>query len=347
MGYGNEEVFLTPDQRLDLIHSYLGRTVDVIIDRPVGYVHTTKGITLHYPINYGYLPGVMGGDGDEQDVYVLGIREPLERFRGRIIAAVRRRDDNEDKLVAAPEGVTFTREQIVEAVYFTERYFDSFVYTGRKRFLVSVDDGTIWDNKMVALLEKYDLKGTFNLNSGLEDFVWELEGRPVLRQRLEATVEQYRGHEVASHSLTHPWLNSLTPPRLKREVGEDCTRLKDLFGLETMGFGVPFTACGEREIRLLRPLVRYIRLSEFASSFDLPEDPWHIPIHSLFFDEDLWEKLRAFRDHPAPVSLFVLAGHSYEPEFTDKWDALEAVFRYVRDQEFENTTTMAFVEEFY
>lgn len=125
MGYGNEEVFLTAAERRTLIDSLLGKTVDVVIDRPIGYTHVTKGITLHYTINYGYLPGINGGDGEEQDVYILGVTKPLQRFSGKIIAAVLRADDNEDKLVAAPEGITFTKTEIEEAIFFVEKYFDS------------------------------------------------------------------------------------------------------------------------------------------------------------------------------------------------------------------------------
>ena len=127
MGYGNTEVFLTAQQREDLIRSLLGKTMDIVIDRPVGHTHVTKGITLHYTINYGYLPGVIGGDGEEQDVYILGVVEPLSRFRGRIIGVIRRQDDNEDKLVAAPEGMMFTRQQIREQTLFVEKYFSSTV----------------------------------------------------------------------------------------------------------------------------------------------------------------------------------------------------------------------------
>ena len=127
MGYGNTEQFLTPQQREALIRKLMGKTVDVVIDRPVGHTHVTKGITLHYSINYGFLPGVTGGDGEEQDVYVLGVAKPLSRFRGRIIEVIRRQDDNEDKLVAAPEGVAFTRQQIAEETYFVEKYFCSTV----------------------------------------------------------------------------------------------------------------------------------------------------------------------------------------------------------------------------
>lgn len=125
MGYGNEEIFLTAEERRTLIDSLMGRTVEILIDRPIGHIHVTKGITLHYTINYGYLPGVTGGDGEEQDVYILGVSKPLETFTGRIIAAVLRSDDNEDKLVAAPDGMSFSVEQIAEAIHFVEKYFDS------------------------------------------------------------------------------------------------------------------------------------------------------------------------------------------------------------------------------
>ena len=122
-----EREYLTGAQREALIRQYLGKTVEIIIDRPIGYVHHVKGITLHYTVNYGYLPGVLGGDGEEQDVYVLGVSEPLERFTGTIIGAIRRKDDFEDKLVAAPAGMVFTQAEIAEAVHFVEKYFDSTV----------------------------------------------------------------------------------------------------------------------------------------------------------------------------------------------------------------------------
>ena len=125
MNYGNTEVNLTAEQREALIQSYLGKTVTVEIDRPIGFVHHTKGVTLHYTVNYGFLPGGVGGDGEDQDVYVLGVDEPLERFTGPIIGVIRRTDDIEDKFVAAPEGIVLHQGQIAEAVHFVEQYFDS------------------------------------------------------------------------------------------------------------------------------------------------------------------------------------------------------------------------------
>ncbi len=217
----------------------------------------------------------------------------------------------------------------------------------RKIFLLSFDDGTIWDKPLVELLNKYRIPGTFNLNSGLEDFVWEFQGKPVIRQHLADTVAQYRGHEVASHTLTHPWLNSLTPPALSREVGGDCAAIQEIFGLKEIGFGVPFTACGERELTLIRKYVRYIRLSEFANSFALPADPYHIPIHGLYNDPDIRQKIAAFAASDLPVALFVLAGHSYELEHLGHWNHMEELLQAIQAYGFECKTTMDFVREFY
>lgn len=218
----------------------------------------------------------------------------------------------------------------------------------RKIFLLSFDDGTIWDRRFVGLLNQYGMKATFNLNSGLEDFVWHYEDCfPIRRQKLSETVEQYRGHEIASHTLTHPWLNTLTPPQLAREVGEDCAALKEIFSLEEIGFGVPFTACSEREVRILRKYVKYIRLSAFADSFALPEGPYHIPIHGLYNDPNIRERIREFAECDLPVSLFVLAGHSYEFEVLDHWGYIEELLVFIQSFGFEIKTTMEFVNEFY
>ena len=215
-------------------------------------------------------------------------------------------------------------------------------------FLLSFDDGTVYDRRFVQLLNKYGIKGTFNLNSGLENFVWYYEDKfPVRRQILSETLEQYRGHEIASHSLHHHWLNTLTPPQISREIGEDCETLKSLFGLKEIGFGVPFTACGEREIRLIRKYVRYIRLSEFADHFSMPSDPYHIPIHALYNDTDIREKIARFAESDLENALFVMAGHSYELEVLNHWEYMEELLSYISGFGFENLTTMEFVNKCY
>ncbi|MBP3577194.1 MAG: inorganic pyrophosphatase [Lachnospiraceae bacterium] len=105
----------------------LGETVTVIIDRPMGTYHP-KHKDIYYPVNYGYISGIIAGDGEEQDAYVLGVSEPLQEFTGVIIAIIHRLDDVEDKWVVAPEGVKLSKEEILEQVKFQEQYFKAEIW---------------------------------------------------------------------------------------------------------------------------------------------------------------------------------------------------------------------------
>lgn len=80
----------------------IGRTVTVTVDRPLES-YQPKHKDIYYPINYGYIEGLVAPDGEEQDVYVLGVDKPVDRFTGQIIADVHRNDDVEEKWVVAPE----------------------------------------------------------------------------------------------------------------------------------------------------------------------------------------------------------------------------------------------------
>ena len=111
------------EERKALVSSYLGKTVRIKIDRPIGYVHKKPGKTLVYPINYGYIPGVLGGDGEELDVYLLGVDEPVEEFEGRIIGIVYRQNDGEDQLIMAPVGAAFDKKTIEKQIDFQEKYY--------------------------------------------------------------------------------------------------------------------------------------------------------------------------------------------------------------------------------
>jgi len=124
-----KEIFMTPEERRVQAESYLGKTVHIEIDRPIGYVHHKKDYDLVYPINYGYIPGVLGGDREELDVYLLGVDTPVTEYDAEIIGIVFRTDDVEDKLVGAPRGSRFSVEQIAEAVAFQEQHHSSYVET--------------------------------------------------------------------------------------------------------------------------------------------------------------------------------------------------------------------------
>lgn len=100
----------------------LGETVRVVIDRPLGSYHPVHKDT-YYSVNYGYVSGIISGDGEDQDAYVLGVNYPLKEFTGKVIAIIHRIDDVEDKLVVVPNGVTFTKEEIEKQVHFQEKFF--------------------------------------------------------------------------------------------------------------------------------------------------------------------------------------------------------------------------------
>ena len=116
--------FIVRTLRKTLVRSYLGKTVNIKIDRPVGSIHPEHP-ELVYPVNYGYIPDVFGGDGEEIDVYLLGVDVPIEEYTARIIGIVHRHNDTEDKLVAAPEGLDFDENKISKSVSFQERFFES------------------------------------------------------------------------------------------------------------------------------------------------------------------------------------------------------------------------------
>lgn len=102
----------------------LGEIVTVTVDRPLGTYHPNHK-DIYYPINYGYIEGVIAPDGEEQDAYILGVDVPVEQFTGKVIAIIHRFNDVEEKWVVVPEDKSFSKEEVQEAVEFQEKYFES------------------------------------------------------------------------------------------------------------------------------------------------------------------------------------------------------------------------------
>lgn len=102
---------------------FLGQTVRVVVDRPLGSVHP-RWPDLVYPVNYGEVPGTLGGDGQPVDAYLLGWDGPVREVEGVVTAVILRADDEEDKLVVVPTGACPTDAGIMKAVWFQEKYFD-------------------------------------------------------------------------------------------------------------------------------------------------------------------------------------------------------------------------------
>ena len=104
------------------MNGIIGKTVKGIIDRPLGSRHPVYEDMI-YPVNYGYVEGVFSGDGEEQDVYVLGTDKPLDRFEGKVIAVYHRLDDVEDKWIVSLDGTDHPDEEILKIIDFQERFF--------------------------------------------------------------------------------------------------------------------------------------------------------------------------------------------------------------------------------
>lgn len=106
----------------------LGKTVTVTVDRPLGSRHP-RHTDIYYSVNYGYIAGITAPDGEEQDAYILGIDEAVDTFTGTVIAIIHRKDDVEDKWVVAPQGMTFSKNEIERLTHFQEQYFEIEIIT--------------------------------------------------------------------------------------------------------------------------------------------------------------------------------------------------------------------------
>lgn len=109
--------------RDDPAKDVIGKTVTGTVDRPIGSRHP-RHPDMVYPVNYGFVDGVIAGDGEEQDVYVLGTDEPIRSFEGRVIAVYHRFDDVEDKWVVSLDDSDYADEEILRAIRFQEQYFE-------------------------------------------------------------------------------------------------------------------------------------------------------------------------------------------------------------------------------
>ena len=105
---------------------YLNKIIEIKIDRSLGSTHPKH--KFYYPVNYGYVENTISGDGEELDAYLLGVFDPVDKFKGKVIAIIHRLNDNDDKLVVVPENVNYTNDQIKALTEFQEKYFESVIW---------------------------------------------------------------------------------------------------------------------------------------------------------------------------------------------------------------------------
>lgn len=198
-----------------------------------------------------------------------------------------------------------------------------------KAFNITYDDGILQDVRFVALMNKYGLKGTFNLNSQLmeQEFEWvHPNGMIVKRLSTDAVLHLYDGHEIAAHTLTHPFLNDKSDAELQWEIGEDKRRLEALFGREVAGFGVPFHFYDERIAECVRSCgFEYGRNSELTHDYSPWQDPYFWSCGVFHLEKELDEFVEGFFQTDEELALCQIVGHSYDLDAENLWDKMERI----------------------
>ncbi len=199
----------------------------------------------------------------------------------------------------------------------------------KKVLTLSYDDAVIQDMKLVEILNKNGIKGTFNINSALvkdDDYVYpeNMWGR----MKKSDVLKIYDGHEVAVHALTHTDLTTVPPSRATYEVIEDKRKLEEWFGYTIRGMAYPYGTFNDTVVEILKNSgIVYSRTTVSRGNFIIPED---------------WLRLSATCHHDSPEmprladefinmeikgigqsAMFYMWGHSYEFDDNDNWGKIE------------------------
>ena len=207
----------------------------------------------------------------------------------------------------------------------------------RKALTFSYDDGTIYDKKLVSLLKKYDMKATFNLNSGL---LGQKEHRMINGINTDfSQIEPwevktvYADQEVASHTVNHSSIVGLSQNMGAAEVLKNKQKLEELTGRPVRGFAYPYGSYNELAQEILSACgIEYARTADSSNDFDIPQDflEWHPTCH-----HDAPELLKLAEkfcnDDSLQPQLFCIWGRSYEFAQKDNWQVLEEFMKYVSD----------------
>ena len=209
-----------------------------------------------------------------------------------------------------------------------------------KAVTFSYDDGVTQDQRLIRLFDKYGLKCTFNLNSGLL-------GKPGSLIREDVTVAHvkprpcevrgiYEGHEIAVHTLTHPALSALSDEDVVREVEEDRLALSELAGYEVVGMAYPggTHVMNEHVADLIRTRtgVKYARTTTSTHSFDLQKDL--LIFNPTVYHHIEWDALFRFGEEfielkPDRPQIYYIWGHAYEFDIHGDWERFEEFCRLI------------------
>ncbi len=197
----------------------------------------------------------------------------------------------------------------------------------RKALTFSYDDGNEQDIRLVELLNRYELKCTFNLNSGLdgENGAWKYKDAWVHRLSLPESKELYKGHEIAVHGSKHLALPELSFEEMRTELEGDAVRLSQIFGTAPVGMAYAYGAYNREAIKIAENAgLHYARTTGSTHSFDPQENLMEFAATCHHEDEMLFSLAKRFLENETEKpQIFYIWGHSYEFDGNHNWDRME------------------------
>lgn len=207
----------------------------------------------------------------------------------------------------------------------------------------SFDDGIEQDVKFVEKLNKYGFKATFNINTGIQTRanMWVNNGVEIHRMNIKGLKELYSGHEVAVHTLTHPFLEKQDEETIYNEIYYDKKNIEEWFGEEVVGMAYPYGTYDERVIKIAKEIgIKYARTAGTSMKFTVPDDLMRYTGTCHFSNADIFKLIDEFESIPDDGSKNVLYiwGHTYEFDVLDKWNLLDDILERLKNVKAEFVT---------
>ncbi len=208
-----------------------------------------------------------------------------------------------------------------------------------KALVLSFDDGLIQDKQMIEILNKYQIKGTFNINSGklgkTEDWLVEMTGKPAVFVKSSELNSIYKGHELASHTLNHPYLQKLSKAEMLYEVNKDIKNIEEYAGYKIKSFAYPFGTYNDTVVSALsKTQLSNARTVNNTYGFGLPDSflLWHPTCHH----NEAYKFIEQFRQTNQPLAVFYIWGHSWEFDYNkeyNSWTYFESICKKLSNHE--------------
>ena len=194
----------------------------------------------------------------------------------------------------------------------------------------SFDDGVGQDVPFVKELNKYGFKATFNINTGIQTRAnrWVNEGVDIHRMNIKGLKELYAGHEVSSHTLTHPFLEKLDEETIYNELYYDKKNIEELFDSEVVGLAYPYGTYDDRVIKIARDIgIKYARTAGTSMKFSVTGDLLKYTGTCHFSNTEIFNLIDKFDALPESDERQVLYiwGHTYEFDVLKKWGLLTEI----------------------